>query len=112
MKTIIAGGRNVTTYSFVEEAVKQSGFSITEVVSGCARGADTLGENYAAKHNIPVKKFPADWSLGKSAGYLRNLDMGNYGDALIAFWDGQSKGTKHMIDIALEKNLNVRIIYY
>lgn len=61
MKVIIAGGRNVTTYAYVEEAVKQSGFNITEVVSGCARGADTLGEQWATRNNVAVKKFPADW---------------------------------------------------
>lgn len=112
MKTIIAGGRNVTTYSFVEEAVKQSGFSITEVVSGCARGADTLGEMWANKHNVPLSMFPADWhNLGKKAGHVRNCQMGDYAEALIALWDGQSRGTKHMIDYATKKGLKVFVYY-
>lgn len=108
MKTIIAGGRNVTNYKFVEEAVEQSGFTISEVVSGCARGADTLGEEYAKKYSIPLKKFPADWdNLGKKAGHIRNCQMGDYADALIALWDGESRGTKHMIDYAMKKGLDV-----
>lgn len=108
MKTIIAGGRNITDYSYVEAAVKESGFNITEVVSGCARGADTLGEKYANNNGIAIKKFPADWDThGKRAGHIRNCQMGDYADALIALWDGQSKGTKHMIDYATKKELEV-----
>lgn len=112
MKTIIAGGRDVTTYTYVEEAIIQSGFNITEVVSGCARGADTLGEQWATRNNVAVKKFPADWdNLGKKAGYVRNYQMGDYADALIALWDGESRGTKHMIDYATKKMLKVFIYY-
>lgn len=108
MKVIIAGGRNVTTYAYVEDAVKDSGFNITEVVSGCARGADTLGEKYANNNGITIKKFPADWDThGKRAGYIRNCQMGDYADALIAIWDGESRGTKHMIDYATKKGLEV-----
>lgn len=108
MKTIIAGGRDITNYSLVEHAVCQSGFDISEVVSGCARGADTLGEKYAIKNDIVLKKFPANWNgLGKKAGHVRNCQMGDYADALIALWDGESKGTKHMIDYATKKGLKV-----
>ena len=108
MKVIIAGGRDVTNYAYVEAAAKESGFSISEVVSGCARGADTLGEMWAKDNSIPIKKFPADWnSLGKKAGHVRNCQMGDYADALIALWDGQSRGTKHMIDYATKKGLKV-----
>lgn len=108
MKTIIAGGRNITKYSYVEDAVLQSGFDITEVVSGCARGADALGEMWANKHNIPLSMFPADWdNLGKKAGHVRNCQMGDYAEALIALWDGESRGTKHMIDYATKNGLEV-----
>lgn len=100
MRVIIAGSRDITSYDFVCEAIKESGFHITEVVSGTARGVDQLGERWAKDNGVPVIYFPADWNkFGKSAGYLRNLDMGNYGDALIACWDGKSKGTGHMVDI-------------
>lgn len=60
MKVIIAGGRDITNYSYVEDATVKSGFRITEVVQGCARGADTLGEMWAKANSIHIKKFPTD----------------------------------------------------
>jgi len=105
---IIAGSRGITDYSIIEAAVIQSGFEITRVVSGTARGVDQLGEKYAQLHNFPVDKYPADWNThGKRAGYLRNKQMADNADALIAIWDGVSKGTKHMIEIAAGKGLRV-----
>lgn len=114
MKVIIAGGREFNNYELLRDSCDKILANQTEVeiVSGGARGADALGEKYAKEKNYPIKLFPADWSLGKKAGYLRNQQMGDYADALIAFWDGQSKGTKHMIDIAKAKGLKLRIINY
>ena len=100
MKIIIAGSREVTDYNLILEAVRKSEFDISEVVSGNARGVDKLGERYATENNIDLKIFPADWDrYGKRAGYIRNSEMGEYADGLIAIWDGKSKGTKYMIDI-------------
>lgn len=108
MKTIIAGSRTIDDYSQVESAVKQSGFTITELYSGCAKGVDMLGIMYADANKIPVMAFPAQWDKhGKKAGILRNEEMAKTADALIAIWDGKSRGTKHMIQIAKEKNLKV-----
>jgi hypothetical protein len=108
MKTIIAGSRNIKSYSTVLKAIKASGFEITEVVSGGARGIDRLGEIWGVKNDLNVERFLAQWDkYGKSAGYRRNVEMANYAEALIAIWDGESKGTKHMIDIATEKGLKV-----
>jgi glycerophosphoryl diester phosphodiesterase len=110
MKTIIAGSRGIWDYWSVERAVTLSGFQITEVVSGCARGVDRNGEAYAAKHGIPVALFPADWAnLGKRAGQVRNCEMAEYAEALVAVWDGSSRGTKHMIDTAKAKGLKVYV---
>lgn len=89
------------------------------IVSGVARGADRLGEQYAKIAGYEVSRFPADWDgLGKRAGYVRNAEMakyamadGNYG-VLIAFWDGKSKGTKHMIDLAEKNGLEVHIVSF
>jgi hypothetical protein len=79
-----------------------------EVVSGTARGIDSLGEEWAMSFGIPIKKFPADWNKhGKSAGFKRNEEMAKYADCLIAFWDGGSRGTKHMIDLALKHGLKL-----
>lgn len=99
MKVIIAGSRHmpVSMYPLIQQAVDKSGFNITEVVCGCARGADTLGAKWAYEHKIPIKRFPAKWDeLGKRAGPARNLEMGQYADAAIIFiWDG-SRGSADM----------------
>ena len=113
MKTIIAGGRNFNDYKLLVRECRKRLFEISEIVSGCANGADKLGEKFANDYDVPIKKFPADWNkFGKSAGYIRNEEMAKYADALIAFWDGQSKGTKHMIDLAHKHKLNVTVINY
>lgn len=112
MKTIIAGSRGITDYYVVLAAILESNFQITEVVSGTARGVDRLGETYAVRNKLPIAKFPADWDKwGKPAGYIRNKEMAQYADALVAVWNGESKGTKHMIDLAKEHGLKVHIHY-
>lgn len=101
MITIIAGPRSINDISIVEKAIAASGFTITKVVSGTAKGVDKLGERWAIKNDILVELMPADWDkYGKSAGYKRNLAMAEVSEALIAIWDGQSSGAKHMINIA------------
>lgn len=105
MKTIIAGTRSINDQRMVWDAIRLSGFDITEVVTGKARGVDTLGELWAAWWGIPVKPFPAIWrdkdgAYDPAAGCKRNSAMARYADALIAVWDGRSSGTKHMIDQA------------
>lgn len=110
MKVIIAGGRDFTNFNTVRDAIEASGFEITEVVSGMAKGVDTLGEVYALGKNIPVVGFPADWSKnGRAAGPMRNKEMAEYADALIAVWDGVSKGTANMIMQARRNGLDVFI---
>lgn len=99
MKCIIAGSREITSYNLLVEAFTLCPFSdnIKEIVSGCAKGVDTLGERFAEDNDITLSKFPADWkTLGKKAGIVRNCQMGDYSDCLIALWTG-SNGTKHMI---------------
>jgi predicted Rossmann fold nucleotide-binding protein DprA/Smf involved in DNA uptake len=107
-KVIIAGSREFDRY---EDVALVGDVLINEgdvVVSGGARGADTLGERYARERGLQCLVMKADWDvLGKRAGYVRNRDMAIVSDMLIAFWDGKSKGTKHMIDLALEKGLKV-----
>lgn len=108
MRCIIAGSRNITSLSMVIEAVDKSKFNIVKVISGGARGVDKLGELYAKTNNIDIELFPANWDkYGKSAGYIRNEEMAKNADALIAIWDGISKGTKHMIGLANKYNLDV-----
>lgn len=111
-KVIIAGSRNITNIDYVNLACSKAPFLITEVVSGGARGVDSLGEEWAKNHNISIKRFPADWkTLGRKAGPLRNIQMGDYADALVAIWDGKSKGTLHMISYMNSVNKPVYIQY-
>lgn len=101
MKVVIAGSRGITDYKIVCDAIKESGFDITRVVSGGARGTDQLGERWAKEHNVPCEVITANWEVdGRSAGLKRNKEMCEVSDALIAIWDGKSRGTSHTIKIA------------
>jgi hypothetical protein len=115
MKVIIAGGRDFSDRNFLFKKCDSLliNIKVTEIVSGGARGVDLLGEDYAMGCLYNWKRFPADWDKhGKSAGYIRNEEMAKYSDALIAFWDGKSKGTKHMIDLAKKHKLKVKVVKY
>lgn len=115
LKVIIAGGRDFNDYlalkKYCDYILQDKGEVI--IVSGKAKGADKLGEQYAKEKNFAIADFPADWNTyGKSAGHIRNAEMAKYADALIAFWDGKSKGTKNMIETARKENLLIRIHQY
>lgn len=104
MKTLICGSRTINNYSLVKQVINDSGFYITEVVSGGAKGVDSLAEQWAKEHNINVKHFLPNWGkYGKSAGVIRNQQMVDYANVIIAIWDGKSKGTKWTIDYALKQ---------
>lgn len=114
-KVIIAGSRNFNDYKLLESEMIKFLRLVkpheVEIVSGTARGADQLGERFASEKGCNLKKFPADWdTYGKSAGYRRNADMAKYADACVVFWDGVSKGTKHMIDLAEKADLSLKIV--
>ena len=117
-KVIIAGSRGFSNYKLLKEQCnkylceKRRTCNII-IVSGHARGADTLGERYAQDEGFALEVYPAQWKkLGKQAGYRRNEQMAEVADALIAFWDGESKGTKHMIDIMNNKGLPTKVVNY
>lgn len=98
MRVVIAGSRSIKYYDQVLCAIINSGYDITEVVSGAAPGIDRLGERYADENGIPCARFPANWDLyGKKAGPTRNAQMAAYCDAAIVVWDGKSKGSYNMI---------------
>jgi hypothetical protein len=116
MKVIIAGSRKITDFNILVKAINKAhdeeGISVGEIISGGAKGVDTLAEQFANEARIPITVIPVtsyEWAtIGKSAGILRNIKMINTGaDALIAIWDGKSNGTKHMINIARKKGLKV-----
>ena len=113
MKVIIAGSRDFNNYKMLEQEIDKLKLDITEIVSGGARGADGLGEKYALTHHIKLTIMNADWNkYGKSAGIIRNRQMGNYADYLIAFWDGKSRGTKHMIEYMKQIGKHGSVILY
>ena len=114
MKIIIAGSRDFDNFltlrdklDFFLQNVKEE----IQIVSGGARGADKMGETYSKLRGYGLKIFKADWNkYGKKAGYLRNEEMAKYGTHCVCFWDGKSKGTKHMIDLAKQYQLNLRVV--
>lgn len=117
MRVVVAGSRDLTDDRLVEEAVRLSGFTVTTVISGAARGIDQMGERWAEGQGVPVERFPADWGrYGRSAGYVRNKAMveaaaqAPEGGAVIAVWNGISRGTKHTIDIARQRGVPVFIL--
>lgn len=115
MNIIIAGGRDFNNYPLLKKKMDEilKDISNVNIVSGMAKGADTLGINYAKEKNLKVIEMPADWDkFGKSAGYRRNEDMARISDACVCFWDGKSRGTKHMIDLAKKYELQLRVIKY
>lgn len=115
MKVIIAGGREFNNYALLKEKCDYylSGQKKIEIVSGGAKGADKLGEQYAKEKGYAIKLFPAQWEqLGKRAGPVRNELMAIYAEALIAFWDGESAGTFNMIKLAEREGLKIKIVNY
>jgi YspA, cpYpsA-related SLOG family len=114
VKTIIAGSRGITSYALIQREMEPLlwEWKISQVVSGGARGVDQLGEQWAKRNNIPVVQFIPNWNgyAGKRAGLVRNVRMAEYAQALVAFWDGRSRGTKHMIETAQQRGLRVHVV--
>jgi hypothetical protein len=115
-KVIIAGCRDFFDYDVLKSRCEYylQNKMLTHnviIVSGHASGADALGERFAKEHYLQCELHPADWEQhGKAAGPIRNKEMADVSDALIAFWDGNSRGTKSMIDLAQRKGLQVAIV--
>lgn len=123
LNILIAGGRDYDDYirlkAFVAHTIKDMNFDTITIISGMARGADMMGVRLAEEKKYQLKKFPAQWKkYGKMAGFIRNRQMLDYianepdECMVIAFWDGQSKGTKHTIETAKEMNINCFICRY
>lgn len=111
MRLSIIGSRTFNDYFLLKEILDPYTECISLVVSGGAKGADTLGEKWAKDNNIPTLIFKPDWEkYGKRAGWVRNVDIIDNCDGVLAFWDGISKGTNHSIELAKEKNKMLRIV--
>lgn len=121
-RIIVAGSRTFDDYDLLKtelkEFIQRYHLGKITIVSGCASGADRLGERFAAENRYLLKRFPAMWKIyGKQAGFLRNAQMLEYARqadtaALVAFWDGQSRGTKHMLGIAEKAGIIVKTVYF
>lgn len=126
LRIIIAGSRDFNDYKLLKTSIRDILKNISlddinkiKIISGTARGADQLGERFAKQFKLEVVKFPADWNrFGKRAGYIRNEEMAkysvkddNYG-MLVAFWDGKSRGTKHMIDLAKKHGVESHVVRF
>jgi len=117
VKVIVAGSRSFNDYTLLEKELTEFLGDMTpdeyEIVSGTARGADSLGEKFAREKGCRLTRMPADWDrYGRSAGYRRNEQMAKYADMCICFWDGQSRGTKHMIDLAKKYGLRLKVVKF
>lgn len=117
-KLIVAGSRGFDDYDLMLRVLiamtdNELADKKLSIVSGMARGADQLGVRLANAFGLDLYKFPANWNgLGKRAGFIRNTQMGNFSDGLLAFWDGQSNGTKHMVDYMQQLKKPVHLIKY
>jgi len=116
---VIAGGRDFDDYallkskmdSLLSARVKAEGGIL--VISGGAKGADTLGEKYAEENELIIARFTPDWDrFGKAAGPKRNAEMAKAADAVVVFWDGASRGSMSMIEEAKKHDCMLRVVRY
>jgi predicted Rossmann fold nucleotide-binding protein DprA/Smf involved in DNA uptake len=115
MKLAVVGSRNFNDYWYLTTVLDEMNESnpITLIISGGAKGADELAYQYAVQHNIPYQEFPADWeTYGKKAGPMRNKQIIEACDQAIAFWDGESSGTRSSIRFAEEQGKDCRIVLF
>ena len=116
-KIVVAGCRDFNDYSRLKMELDahldpMADFQII-IISGCASGADALGEKYAMEHNLLIERYPADWErYGRAAGPKRNMQMAKATDEVIVFWDGKSRGTKNMIECAKKANKPCKVVLY
>lgn len=119
LKLLICGSRSFNDFELLENEVSHYLFEIRNeitkvvIISGCANGADLLGEEYAKSYQLEVERYSAEWNkFGKRAGYIRNEQMVKECDACIAFWDQKSKGTKHTINLCKKYNKPLKVINF
>lgn len=111
MKTIISGSRSLTDHTAVEAAIESCPWEITSVIVGGARGVDRIAEGWAWRKRLPITIMRADWrTYGLNAGTIRNSEMADVAQAVLAIWDGYSAVTAHMIEIARERGLRVHVV--
>ncbi len=115
MNLLVVGSRSFNDFELMKRKVEfvVNGVDEVQLISGGARGADKLAEVVGKDMMIPVKVFPADWAgQGRKAGFVRNVEMANFADKVIAFWDGESRGTRHMIMTMIGLKKEVLIVTF
>jgi hypothetical protein len=115
MNVCIAGSRSFNNFHLLKQHMDKihDVFGIVNVISGTAKGADKLGEEWAEWHGLNIIRYPADWDKhGNVAGILRNIEMAKSSDLVVLFWDGKSPGTKQMLEYCLKNNIFVKVIKY
>jgi hypothetical protein len=115
LKVIVAGGRDFQDFDLLTKKldILFSKRADVVIISGMAKGADSLAVKYAEENKLRVSEFPAQWQKhGNASGFRRNIEMARFADACVCFWNGKSPGTKHMIDTAKRMNLKLRIFIY
>jgi hypothetical protein len=100
-KIAICGSRSFESYQIIKDVLKNLLIEGDVVLSGNAPGADRLGEEYAKENDLEMKIIPSEWNKhGLKATMMRNDVLLKAADFVICFWDGESQGTKHMLDIS------------
>lgn len=115
IKIAVIGSRSFDDYELLARSIKETmgRYEVATVVSGGAKGADSLAERYAAENNLQTMILKPDWKkFGRGAGVIRNKDIVENADYVLAFWDGSSKGTQNSIDHARKMNKPVKVIKY
>jgi len=113
MNIAIVGSRGFTSYAYLEKSLEIYFGFIDKIISGGATGADSLGARYAKEHDIPLQVFLPDWkTYGNSAGFLRNEKIVEAADVVVAYWDGESHGTRHSINLGRAMQKPVLIFLY
>ena len=115
IKLAIVGSRTFNDYNLLERHINDiaKSFNIIKIISGGANGADKLGEKYANKHEIPTSILNPDWEkYGRGACFIRNKNIVNSSDKVVAFWDGKSKGTQNSINLAEKQNKLIQIVEF
>lgn len=113
IKIGVIGSRSFNDYELLKRTLDEYLGKVWVIVSGGAAGADSLGEKWAIENNVKTCIYKPDWEKhGKSAGFIRNKDIVDDSDIVIAFWDSLSRGTEHSINLAKKMNKEVRIVYF
>lgn len=117
MKIIVAGGRNFNNYELLRDSLDRIFQRLKKenivIISGTAKGADSLGEQYSKERGYKLEKFPANWNrFQMAAGPIRNEQMAQVADALVLFWNGKSRGSADMLERAKKHSLKVRVVKY